>query len=314
MSRYVRYLIDDVRSSTENTDVSDSVGIQDLEFLRFLNDAQHRIQNLITQKHPSVFLTEYTTAIVANQESYTLPNKAFMGNKISQVEYSSDTTGTDNFIPLRPGSLFERNSSADGYPLKYIRKAGAFLLVPVPTSSTGQLRVNYTHKLPKLDLRRGSVSAVTLATDSITTLTLDVSTDSVDTTELNKFTRLSIVNEEGVVQMSNIKFTAVSGATGTVTIDSSFTFESGETISVGDYVVAGSYASTHVQLDDLVERYLIAYCTAKIFQRDSNVTDLGVQQQIMAEMENDIVMAYSEISDDIMEIPAIISYDDDWNW
>jgi len=125
---------------------------------------------------------------------------------------------------------------------------------------------------------------------------------------------LSIVNEEGVVQMSNIKFTAVSGATGTVTIDSSFTFESGETISVGDYVVAGSYASTHVQLDDLVERYLIAYCTAKIFQRDSNVTDLGVQQQIMAEMENDIVMAYSEISDDIMEIPAIISYDDDWNW
>lgn len=314
MSRYVRYLIDDVRTSTENTDVSDTVGIKDTEFLRFLNDAQHRIQNLIVQKHPSIFLTEYTTQVVGGQESYAIPVRAFMGNKISQVEYSSDTSGTDNFIPLRPGSLYERNSGADGYPLKYIRKAGVFLLVPVPESSTGQLRVTYTHRLPKLDLRRGSVATVTLDTNSITSLILDVSTDSVDTTELNKFTRLSIVDEEGNVKMANVKFTAVSGATGVVTIDPAFTFETGETISVGDTVVAGSYASTHVVLDDLVERYLIAYCTMKILHRDSNVTDLGAQQQILLAMEEDIVMAYSEISDDITEIPDIISYDDDWNW
>jgi len=314
MSRYVSYLIDDVRNSSENTDVSDTIGIQDAEFLRFLNDAQFRIQNLITQKHPSVFLTEYTTAVVANQESYTLPNKAYMGNKVSQVEFSSDTSGTDNFYPLRPGSLFERNSGADGNPLKYIRKAGAFLIVPIPTSASGQLRVTYTHKLPKLDLRRGSVASVTLTTSAISALALNVSTDSVDSTELAKFTRISIVDEEGNVKMRNIKITGVDAATGVVTVDAAFAFESGETISVGDYVVAGAYSSTHVLLDEMVERYLIAYCTLKILHRDSNITDLQAQLALVREMENDIVTAYSEISDDIMEIPDIISYDDDWNF
>jgi hypothetical protein len=314
MSRYVRYLIDDVRTSTENTDYSDTIGIKDTEFLRFLNDAQYRIQNLITQKHPNVFLTEKTYSVVGGQESYTLPNKAYMGNKVTQVEYSSDSTGTDNFFPLRPGSLFERNSGAEGDPIKYIRKNDTFLLVPVPTSSTGQLRVTYTHKLPKLDLRRGSVSSVTLATDTITALSLDVSTDSVDSAELDKFTRISIVDEEGNVKMRNIKVTDIDSATGVVTVDSSFTFESGETIAVGNYVVAGDYSSTHVMLDEMVERYLIAYCTLKILHRDSNVNDLQAQLGLVREMENDIVTAYSEISDDIMEIPNIISYDDDWNW
>lgn len=319
MSRYVRYLIDDVRSSTENTDVSDTVGIQDREFLRFMNDAQYRIHNLIIQQHPSVFLTEYTTAVVGNQESYTLPNKAFIGNKVTQVEYTSQTSGTSYYYPLRPGSLYERSSgtsgrSGIGAPSKYIRKSGAILLTPIPTSSTGNLRITYTNRIPKLDLRRGSVATVTLDTSAltITTLTLDVSTDSVDSTELNKFTRLSIVDEEGNVKMSNIKYTNIDAGTGVVTVDSAFVYESGETISVGDFVVAGNYSSTHLELDELVERYLIAYTTLKILQRDSNVTDLQVQQSILIEMENDILSAYSEVSDDIIEIPDIVSFDDEW--
>jgi len=318
MARYVSYLIDDVRLSTENTDFSDTIGIKDAEFLRFLNDAQYRIQNLIIQQHPSVFLTEYTTPIVANQEAYSLPSKAFMGNKVTQVEYSYKSTGVDYFAPLRPGSLFERvsgsNSFALGRPSKYIRKAGQVLLVPTPGSSNGQLRITYVHKIPKLDLRRGSVSSVTLdsATNTITALSLDVSTDSVDNTQMDKFTRLSIVDEEGNVKMSNIKYTDIDPSTGIVTVDASFTYEDGETISSGNYIVAGEYSSTHSELDEMVERYLIAYTTFKILQRDSNITDLQVQQSILMEMENEIIASYAEISDDITEIPEIISEDDDW--
>ena len=316
MSKYVRYLIDDVRTSTENEDYSDNIGIADSEFLRFLNDAQYRIQNLIIQKHPSVFLTEKTYAVVANQEAYTLPADAYMGNKITQVEYSPNTTGVDGFYPLKPGSLFERNSGAEGSPIKYIRKAGTFLLVPVPNSSTGQIRVTYVNKIPKVDLRRGSISAVTLdsSDNSITTLTMEVSTDVVDSTELDKFTRISICDEEGDVQMRNIKVTGINATTGVVTVDAAFNYATGETISVGDYVVAGDYSSTHVMLDEMVERYLIAYATLKILHRDSNVADLPAQISLVREMENDIVTAYSEISDDITEIPDIISQDDDWIW
>ena len=318
MARYVSYLIDDVRSSTENEDVSDTIGIKDPEFLRFINDAQYRIQNLIIQKHPQVFLTEYTTSVVANQEAYSIPTNSYMGNKVSQVEYSYKTSGVDYFYPLKPASLFERRSGTQGSslnrPEKYIRKSGQILLVPVPSSSSGQLRVNYVARVPKLDLRRGSVASVTLdsATSTITALALDVSTDAVDSTELAKWTRVSIVDEEGNVKMKNIKITNVDGSTGVVTVDSSFTYESGETITAGNYIVAGNYTSTHCHLDEMVERYIISYCTLKILQRDSNVTDLGVQQNILLAMEDDIVSSYAEISDDIIEIPEILSEDDSW--
>lgn len=314
MARYVSYLIDDVRTSTENEDFSDTIGIKDAEFLRFINDAQFRIHAKIIQKHPSVFLAEKTYSVVGGQEAYTIPRQAYMQNKITQVEYNSESSGNNYYYPLRPGALFERDTGSKGSPVKYIRKSGEFLLLPVPQSSTGQLRLTYVRRIPKLDLRRGSVATATLdsATSTITTLTLNVSTDTVDTTELDKWTRISIVDEEGNVKMSNIKVTDVDGSTGVVTVDSSFTYESGETIAVGNYVVAGDYSSTHSQLDEMVERYVIAYATFKILQRDSNITDLQVQQNILMEMEDEIIQSYSEMSDDIMEIPTIISEDDDW--
>lgn len=320
MSRYVSYLIDDVRESTENTDFSDTIGIKNSEFLRYLNDGQKRIQNLIVQKHPSVFLAEKTYTIVANQEAYTLPNDAFMGNKVTQVEYSYNSSGNNYFYPLRPGSLFERVRGTGGFalnrPEKYIRKSGQVLLVPPPTSNNGQLIVTYVQRLPKLDLRRGSVSSVTLdsSTNTISALTLDVSTDSVDSTELDKFTRVSFVDEEGNIKMSNVKVTNINASTGVVTVDASFSYQTGETIESGNYIVAGDYASTHVMLDDLVERYLIAYATFKILQRDSNLSDLSTQQQVLLAMEDEIVEAYAEISDDIIEIPEIISDDDTWGF
>lgn len=320
MSRYISYLIDDVRQSTENTDFSDTIGIKDAEFLRYLNDGQKRIQNLIVQKHPSVFLVEKTYSIVSGQEAYTLPNDAFMGNKVTQVEYSYNSTGNEYFYPLRPGSLFERVRGTSGYslnrPEKYIRKSGKILLVPPPTTGSGQLIITYVQRLPKLDLRRGSVASVTLdsSSNTIPALALNVSTDSVDSTELSKFTRVSFVDEEGNVKMSNVKVTEINASTGLVTVDPSFNYQNGETISVGNYIVAGNYSSTHVMLDDLVERYLIAYATFKILQRDSNLTDLSTQQEVLVAMEEEIVMAYSEISDDIVEIPEIISDDDSWGW
>jgi hypothetical protein len=313
-SRYISYLIEDVRLSTENTDFSDTIGIKDTEFLRFLNDGQQRIQNTIVQQHPQVFLKEKTVSVTGDQEAYSLPIDAYLGNKVSQVEFNPQSTGKEYFYPLRPASLFERDSGSNGDPIKYIRQTGKILLIPIPDASVGQLRYNYVQKLPRLALRRGSVSSVTLDsnTNTVTALSLDVSTDSVDTNELSKWTRVSIVDEEGNVKMKNIKVTNVDGSTGVVSVDPSFSYEDGETIGVGNYIVEGSYSSTHVLLDEMVERYLIAYATFKILQRDSNITDLQVQQNVLLEMESEIAEAYAEISDDIMEIPQIISYDDDW--
>jgi hypothetical protein len=104
----------------------------------------------------------------------------------------------------------------------------------VPQSSTGQLRITYVEKLPKLDLKRGSVASVTLDTSArtITSLFLDVSTDSVDAALTGNVTRVSFCDEEGNVTMSNVKVTLINSSTGEVTVDPAFVYDEGEKLSL----------------------------------------------------------------------------------
>ena len=307
--RRTDYLITDTRISTENEEFSDTIGIKDSEFLRFLNDAQTRIHSLLVQQHPSIFLTEQIENVVADQESYNISYKAFAGNKVAQVEYSP-TASDDYYYPLRPTTLYNRDTGAEGSPTHYIRKAGKILLVPTPTSSNGKLRITFTHRLPKMDVQRAIVSSATTSGTSISSLTLNVSTETIDS-ELSNDTRMTIVDEEGNIKMANIKFTAIDTGTGVVTVDPSFTFESGESISTGDVVLKGRYSTTHSELDEMVERYLISYATMQILKRESN-SDLAAQQSILMEMEREIIDAYAEMSDDIFEIQEINDTDEDW--
>ena len=75
--RYLQRIIDQVRRQTENEDVDDFVGIQDSEFIQFLNDAQHHIQGAIIQQHPRAFVKETLISAVSDQERYDLPSDTF---------------------------------------------------------------------------------------------------------------------------------------------------------------------------------------------------------------------------------------------
>lgn len=314
MTRRVDYLIEDIRKHTENEDFSDTIGIQDSEFLRFINDAQYRIHSLIVQQHSQVLLEEAEQTITADQESYSLPFKTYLGNKLASVEYSP-TGQSDDYYALRKVALRQRSPASNGDPIYYIQKSGNVLIYPIPQNSTGKLRFNYVKSIPRLDTRRASVNAVTLDsnTNTISSLTLETSTDTIDDTTLDKFTRFTVVDAEGNIQMKNVRFDSINTTTGVVTINSGFTYETGETISAGDYIVAGEYSTTHSILDQMVERYIIAYCTAAILHRDSSA-DLTAQSRLLANMEQEIVASYADISDDLMEIPEIISDDDAWSW
>lgn len=311
--RDVKYLIEDVREQTENeifTD-SDNTGISDNEFLRFLNDAQYRLHSVITQKHPSVFITTTEPTVVPNQESYTLPSNIYINNKVSLVEFSPTTNKKDYYV-LEPSSNRYRSTAVEGDPDRYIRQAGAVLLAPVPTSAGSLLRISYIRRPIALDIKRASIASVTLDTNNntITALSFDVSTDSIDSAELEKNNFFTIVDRNGNIKMKDIEYDNISTSDGVITVTSSFTFESGETIDVGDYVVRGKYASTHSEFPASVERYLIAYAAWKILKRDSSA-DYSEQQQELLAMEDEIVQAYSDISDDITPIPELENH---WIW
>lgn len=317
MSKRSDRLITHIRAITENDIANSSTDITDEEILQYLNEAQYHIQNRIIRQNPNVFLTETITSAVANQEEYTINSNAVLENKIVSIEY------TDNYSASRPvywklkaGSSRDRISNISGIPTTYYRRdklsttTGSFIVSPAPSNSVGAFRVVYAQKVDKLDLRRGIVSAVTLNTSAltVTALTLDISgLPPIDSTELANHEYFCMVNKHGVMQMRNLEFlvdgeTSINTTTGAVSLASNFVYSSGETIAVGDYLIAGKDSTTHSQLPEDIERYLIQFAAYKMFKRDSS-NDIGVQIQELQQLEQEIIQAYQEIDEESGIIP-----------
>ena len=307
MSKLIDYLIDEARESTENEEYDDVIGLSEEEISKFFNQGLNRLHSLIVAQHPSVFVETYTTSTIVNQENYSIPShKAYLKNKVSQVEYSSTGSVNDYYV-VNPTVLKNRGSASTGHPCSYIRRGGELLLVPIP-SSTGTLRLTYVPKAKQLHKRRGIVKAVTTASSQITSLEISyVNGSSVDSVELSKQTRFTVVDKYGNIKMENVLFSSLSASAtydATVDVDASFTYESDETIAVDDYIVPGAYSTSHFMLGPEVERYLQAFVEYKILKRDSSVDSQEALQEL-TQIEVEIIDSYAEMSDDVLTIPDI---------
>jgi hypothetical protein len=300
--RRLDLLITQARRDTENVEFTDTTGIPDEDFIQYFNDAQFRIQSLILNKNAKVFNKEKEITTVANQESYDIPYDCFMGNRLESVEFSA-TGNVNNYYPLKQGHLHERVAGLSGVPSFYIRLDGKIMLQPRPDSSSNKIRLIYQKKLPRLDMRRGKVSAVTLSGSSISSLTLDTS-ELLDRDALLEEGFCSIVDKNGNLKMTRIPVEDVSESTGAVTVEAGFTFDSDETIAVGDYIVRGNLSSTHSFLNEICERYLYSYVSWKILKRDSN-TDSSEAQVELSSLEQDILESYAEPDNDVDYIPIL---------
>lgn len=299
-------LIDQVRRQTENEN-EDS--IVDAEILQYLNDAHERLHSTITARHPRVFVKEKEYDLVAGASEYELPSDAFIGNKVLNVEYSH-TGNVDDYYPLEPITLKER-TNYEGYPVNYVRRTGKIILDPIPSSSTGKIRVNYVQRAIHMDLRRGEVDIVTLDTTNrqITSLVLSTSSNVIiDSAAVEDAEYICVVNRRGELKMLNIPVDNIDTSTGVVTVSSGFNYVQGETISSGDYIVVGEDSSTHSQLPRTCERYLLAYAAWKLLKRDSSA-DFAEQQQELLAMEDDIVNSFSDVDEDYARIPVLSSFD-----
>jgi len=300
--RRIDLLITQARRSSNNESFNATAGISDEEFIQYVNDAQDRLQSLIGVRFPDLFQTEKTISSVLNQESYTVPDDAFLGSRIDLVEFSR-TSQSEDYYFLKKSLLKERIPGLTGSPEFYIRRSNAFLVYPAPDTSGGSFRVTYQKTLPRLDKRRGTVSAVTLTTNEISSLTLDTTVE-IDDEELLNEEQVTIVDKYGVVKMRRIPITAINTTTGAVTVESGFEFESGETIEAGDYMLRGPESTTHSQLPNTCERYLIEYMNWRVSNRDSS-NDAIEQSQILANLEADIVASIQEPDGDVLGVPII---------
>lgn len=248
-------------------DASATTGISTEDFLRYYNWAQERIFALILEKNPNSFQGEKIIDIVANQEAYTIPDNVYLGERIVNVEYSPTGDARD-YYKIFEASISFRDTYPQNYAFNYIRRNGQILLRPMPSAGGDKLRVVYERMIDRLDTRRGTVTARTLSATQLTALTIDIATD--DPTQISGVADkyLCVCNKDGVVQMYNIPYTSYDNTTGVFTLPA-FTFQTGETVAVGDYITVGQYTTTHSALRNICEKYLAAYCNWTILGRDA---------------------------------------------
>lgn len=305
--RRVEHLIRAIRRHTDNESNGDDSGLSDEEFIQFLNDAQDDLYAEITKTYRKVFTTSTKFNSVANQEEYDVPSDIFQTGVVS-LEYSH-TGNEKDYYPLQRRELIEQ-ASIPGVPLAYMIRGSKIIADPYPQSSvTNAFRIKYNKALPRLDKRRSAVKAVTVSgAGVITALTLEPTYSGYNANHYLENDYLTAVDFDGTVKCTAIGFSRITALTGAISFTGApaKTLLTGEAIAIGDYVLLGKRATTHSQLLDDCERYLIAYSVWKALRRDESQSS-QLQAQELAMMKQLIVDSYGENYQDVDQIPIINS-------
>ena len=307
--RNVELLIKQIRRQTENESVSDFEGIEDIEFIQYMNDAQYNVQSAIVAQHPRVFIKERVFVAIPGQEKYDIPHDAYLRNKVHNVEYSHSGREEDYYV-LSEDTIKRRNPGISGSPVKYIRMAGQLLLTPQPMEN-GKIRINYVQRVRRLNKRVAKVSSGAISSTGQFTLTLNDASFPTDVESLEEYEYFCVVDKEGnrVVNDIQIVSTAATEIVCEPHVVNALENETNTSIQAGHYIVPGKHSTSHGDLSDEVERYVMQYCAWKILKRDSSV-DSGEQEQELSMILQDIVGSYKLVTDDVVYIPQLNGWDD----
>lgn len=307
--------IDIVRQNAANTDFSvDSSGnvisgLGDRLLIEFANRAQRHLQAIIISTAPQDFtVAEEEIDVVADQEEYTVADNIFINNKFISVELSVSGRLRE-YEPLAQKTLAERNTSESTCASFYIRRAGKILLNPIPSSNRGKIRVNYYEDLDILAKRAGDIASITgtgTTGDPLTAITINTTIPDADgeiLDDLNNAKFVCVNDDCGVVTARRIPVTSYTSGTGVIAVDN-YVFDTGESITTGDFVTVGKHSTTHSKLPENAEDYLLVGMEKRIFSKDSNQRILEADQELLA-IEARIRDAFVEPNEDPLEVPIL---------
>ena len=296
--RRAEQLVAHVRRATENERSGTADGISDEEFLEYLNQGQELIQQAIIRVHRTAFAKE--AEIEASGTEYVdLPSDCFGRQRVIAVHYSP-TGSREDAYRLEQRRVAERYT-IEGFPKGYIPLKSKILVNPYPAD--GAFFVTYDPALPRIDKRRATVASRTVNSGVLSALTLSTSAPF-DQDDYSLDDYLCVIDLDGTIKAAGIPFTAVS-AGGVVTIQgTTHTLSGGESIAVSDNVVIGKYSSSHSQLPDICEKFLLSYCERRILQRDQSGARAEMNEDEKSQLQ-DIVATYIEISGDVEDIPVL---------
>lgn len=314
--RRSNWLIADIRRDTENTGVvTAEAGISDEAILQSINDGQTWLFSELEKMNPIPFTAEVGVDMVAGTSEYALPLDTYLGTDVVAVSIkrSSSATATYDRLTLKP--MIERlRSDLRGTPVLYYLRQTKFVLNPTPNVSlTDGILLNYTRKLPRVDKRRAKITAITLVNGEVTALTVNVADFAdyfPDNTEFSEDAILiddyfSIVDADGNVVNRKIPITAINSTTGVATITNYTALDDSYTGSVGDYLVAGAFSSSHPQLPDEAESFLIQFAKSQVFEADGNGTEAASASARAHLLGQTTINGWAKLFDDVERIPII---------
>lgn len=287
-----------VRPDSRNESYNSTTGISQDDVLRYTNYGQERLQSLILATSPGSFQSEVIIPLVANQESYAIPDRLYAGERIVNVEYSP-TGQVRDYYTIRERGISYRNTSAASFPSFFIRRSGYLLLNPIPSGANGSIRVTYERQLDTLAFRLATAGVVAGAV-------LNFSSEVTSFTyNLSNAQYVCVSDAYGNVMLYNgVVSSYIAGTSVTFAANVSTYLVTGYTTGnlAGGYLTTGKFTTTHSKLTDPCERYLEMYPVAKMFGRDDAV---GSRKAILEELEaieTDIVKTYQDPSKNDHEI------------
>ena len=309
--RRVDYIITDIRRISRNEANPDgTLAITDEEVLQYINDAQDRLQGLICAQRSTarLFVTEAIIPAVANQDGYSIPDRVFYNKGFQQIEFSASGAITD-YVKLNKLSIFNRDTNSSTAPNGYYIQFNKFYPVLLTSTSAGSFRVLYERTLDDIDKRRGGIDVVTGTYPNYTSVTLDSTADETSTPNLNTIDYVSICDQDGNPKAYKIPIDNYNAGLGVLNFRAGYAAGATESISVGDHVVFGQYATTHSKLPDECERYLIHYAVDKLLHKDSS-DDMDAQVAKLELIEKDILKAIATQTAEVVNIPQ----KNPWEW
>lgn len=307
------FMITEARGISKNEANPDgSFAISNEKFIRAGNDAQKRLQAIIiaTKNIERLFASEKIIPLVANQETYSLSDRIYMNRHIDMVEFSSDST-LSNYLKIDRRELFNRDTNTNQYPICYNVRGNRIYVSPIPSASTGSLRVTYQRTLDDINLRRGLITTVNgLTATGFTSIVIDSTADETSSPNLSTIDYISIVDVDGARRAYNIPVGSYVTATNTLTPRAGFTFElTTDTIAANDYVTFGKYTTTHPNslLPDEVEPFLIHYMAEAILHNDSS-KDILRENEKLQELLAAIIKGVSAQTGAVQYIPQQDTY------
>ncbi len=274
-----------VSSNTQDTDtVSDNL------LVLYANRVQSMIEDqvFLSNSANNIFMDDFAITMINGQTEYDLPFDIYARNAIKSVGILLTGSFTNSKTPI-PFISESQDGNKWGYSLKENK-----IVLALHTLVTNDISVNYVRKVPTLGKRFGA--AVTAS--GAGTLTVGATTGDIYADIDDYFTT---VDGDGTIVSRGNKILTYTKATGVLT----FTAGTGAVVN-GQYVIPGTYATSHSQLPLECEKIFLEILERRIAQRQS-AGDMNIINQL-TESEIALVDAVFAKGTDDNEVPPIIDF------